>query len=101
MPNDSILSSFALWLSWKATWMLGREEKKDDMFGPGKETQREHIGIYISSPWSLETQITSTKKPTEREGRLRGAIRSVTVLMSALYQPVCHPALCNDWFHKS
>jgi len=48
--------------------MLGREEKKDDMFGPGKETQREHIGIYIFSPWSLETQITSTKKPRKGKG---------------------------------
>ncbi len=30
--------------------MPGRERKKDDMFGPGKETQRKHISnLYFSS----------------------------------------------------
>lgn len=68
MPNESILFSFALWLSLKMTEMPGRE--KDDMTMPSKGTRAEgaYRYLYLFS-WVNGNTDKASEKSNVKEGK--------------------------------
>jgi hypothetical protein len=67
MPSDSTLSSFTLWLNWKATDMPGREKPKEDMIVASKETHVERAFISLRLRQLKHRQ--SSREVNENEGK--------------------------------